>query len=205
MFDPLNLASDDSERTSKLREAEIKHARLAMVSFLGYAVQVGAAALTAKVASMQAATDCCCLGTGVPHASAIMVAAEVATHVCDPSRPCPRLPLHRPGTPARALWARCRSSPTASKQLFEPDDVGAALAPAQRPPAEEAGPVPSTSSLAALPGQSQSVTSRAAAAGAAPDGATPAPSTPTPPEKKQPFHAARPCRPPMSCIGLSCC
>lgn len=43
MFDPLNLASDDSERTSKLREAEIKHARLAMVSFLGYAVQVGAA------------------------------------------------------------------------------------------------------------------------------------------------------------------
>ncbi len=43
VFDPLNLASDDSERTSKLREAEIKHARLAMVSFLGYAVQVGAA------------------------------------------------------------------------------------------------------------------------------------------------------------------
>ncbi|KAL4424179.1 hypothetical protein ABPG75_001480 [Micractinium tetrahymenae] len=39
VFDPLNLASDDSERTSKLREAEIKHARLAMVSFLGYAVQ----------------------------------------------------------------------------------------------------------------------------------------------------------------------
>lgn len=38
-FDPLNLASDDSERTSKLREAEIKHARLAMVSFLGYTVQ----------------------------------------------------------------------------------------------------------------------------------------------------------------------
>lgn len=38
-FDPLNLASDDSERTDKLREAEIKHARLAMVSFLGYTVQ----------------------------------------------------------------------------------------------------------------------------------------------------------------------
>uniref|UniRef100_UPI0027293F4F Chlorophyll a b binding CP29 n=1 Tax=Chlorella ohadii TaxID=2649997 RepID=UPI0027293F4F len=38
-FDPLNLASDDSERTQKLREAEIKHARLAMVSFLGYTVQ----------------------------------------------------------------------------------------------------------------------------------------------------------------------
>lgn len=38
-FDPLKLASDDSERTFKLREAEIKHARLAMVAFLGYAVQ----------------------------------------------------------------------------------------------------------------------------------------------------------------------
>lgn len=38
-FDPLGLASDDSERTQKLREAEIKHARLAMVSFLGYTVQ----------------------------------------------------------------------------------------------------------------------------------------------------------------------
>jgi light-harvesting complex II chlorophyll a/b binding protein 4 len=38
-FDPLRLASDDSERTFKLREAEIKHARLAMVAFLGFAVQ----------------------------------------------------------------------------------------------------------------------------------------------------------------------
>jgi light-harvesting complex II chlorophyll a/b binding protein 4 len=38
-FDPLKLASDDSERTDKLREAEIKHARLAMVGFLGYTVQ----------------------------------------------------------------------------------------------------------------------------------------------------------------------
>ncbi|EFN53512.1 hypothetical protein CHLNCDRAFT_56266 [Chlorella variabilis] len=39
VFDPLSLASDDSERTDKLREAEIKHARLAMVGFLGYTVQ----------------------------------------------------------------------------------------------------------------------------------------------------------------------
>ena len=34
-FDPLQLASDNSARTSKLREAEIKHGRLAMVAFLG--------------------------------------------------------------------------------------------------------------------------------------------------------------------------
>ncbi|KAL4853798.1 Chlorophyll a-b binding protein CP29 [Chlorella vulgaris] len=38
-FDPLKLASDDSARTDNLREAEIKHARLAMVGFLGYTVQ----------------------------------------------------------------------------------------------------------------------------------------------------------------------
>eukprot|EP01026_Neomeris_dumetosa_P042663 TRINITY_DN355_c0_g1_i1.p1 TRINITY_DN355_c0_g1~~TRINITY_DN355_c0_g1_i1.p1 ORF type:complete len:290 (-),score=27.82 TRINITY_DN355_c0_g1_i1:289-1158(-) len=42
IFDPLKLASDDSERAFKLKEAEIKHARLAMVAFLGYAVQAGA-------------------------------------------------------------------------------------------------------------------------------------------------------------------
>lgn len=38
-FDPLALASDNSDRTSKLREAEIKHGRLAMVAFLGFSVQ----------------------------------------------------------------------------------------------------------------------------------------------------------------------
>lgn len=39
-FDPLNLAgTGDAERTFKLRTAEIKHARLAMVGFLGYAAQ----------------------------------------------------------------------------------------------------------------------------------------------------------------------
>eukprot|EP01025_Chloroclados_australasicus_P068397 TRINITY_DN949_c0_g1_i11.p2 TRINITY_DN949_c0_g1~~TRINITY_DN949_c0_g1_i11.p2 ORF type:complete len:316 (-),score=31.79 TRINITY_DN949_c0_g1_i11:232-1062(-) len=42
IFDPLKLASDDSERSFKLKEAEIKHARLAMVAFLGYAAQAGA-------------------------------------------------------------------------------------------------------------------------------------------------------------------
>eukprot|EP01023_Acetabularia_acetabulum_P067101 TRINITY_DN917_c0_g1_i2.p2 TRINITY_DN917_c0_g1~~TRINITY_DN917_c0_g1_i2.p2 ORF type:complete len:287 (-),score=74.02 TRINITY_DN917_c0_g1_i2:212-1072(-) len=41
VFDPLKLASDDSERAFKLKEAEIKHARLAMVAFLGYSVQAG--------------------------------------------------------------------------------------------------------------------------------------------------------------------
>jgi hypothetical protein len=34
-FDPLGLASDNSARTFKLREAEVKHGRLAMVAFLG--------------------------------------------------------------------------------------------------------------------------------------------------------------------------
>lgn len=33
-FDPLQLASDSSDRTQKLREAEIKHGRLAMIAFL---------------------------------------------------------------------------------------------------------------------------------------------------------------------------
>eukprot|EP00177_Eucheuma_denticulatum_P007158 GFKZ01013012.1.p1 GENE.GFKZ01013012.1~~GFKZ01013012.1.p1 ORF type:complete len:286 (+),score=44.62 GFKZ01013012.1:69-926(+) len=37
IFDPLNLA--EGEKGEKLKEAEIKHARLAMVSFLGYGVQ----------------------------------------------------------------------------------------------------------------------------------------------------------------------
>lgn len=40
VFDPLNLASDsDPERAFRLKTAEIKHARLAMVAFLGYGVQ----------------------------------------------------------------------------------------------------------------------------------------------------------------------
>lgn len=40
-FDPLGLASDDkeAEKVRKLKEAEIKHARLAMVAFFGFGVQ----------------------------------------------------------------------------------------------------------------------------------------------------------------------
>lgn len=38
-FDPLNLASGDEEKAFRLKEAEIKHARLAMIGFLGYGVQ----------------------------------------------------------------------------------------------------------------------------------------------------------------------
>merc|ERR1719450_376625 len=41
-FDPLGLATPgmaDTEQVNRLREAEIKHARLAMVAFLGFSVQ----------------------------------------------------------------------------------------------------------------------------------------------------------------------
>lgn len=39
VFDPLRLASEDPERAFKLKEAELKHSRLAMVACLGYLVQ----------------------------------------------------------------------------------------------------------------------------------------------------------------------
>ncbi len=38
-FDPLNLAGGDEAKAFSLKEAEIKHGRLAMVACLGYAVQ----------------------------------------------------------------------------------------------------------------------------------------------------------------------
>ena len=34
-FDPLNFATGDDERVFRLKEAEIKHCRLAMIAFLG--------------------------------------------------------------------------------------------------------------------------------------------------------------------------
>lgn len=39
VFDPLKLASGDAERSFKLKTAEIKHGRLAMVAFLGECYQ----------------------------------------------------------------------------------------------------------------------------------------------------------------------
>jgi len=38
-FDPLGLASGDPDKVDKLKEAEIKHARLAMVAFFGFGTQ----------------------------------------------------------------------------------------------------------------------------------------------------------------------
>ena len=38
-FDPLGFASNDEEQTNRLKEAEIKHGRLAMVAFFGYGTQ----------------------------------------------------------------------------------------------------------------------------------------------------------------------
>merc|ERR1719252_170812 len=39
IFDPLDLAGGDDEKARNLKEAEIKHARLAMVAFFGFGTQ----------------------------------------------------------------------------------------------------------------------------------------------------------------------
>jgi len=40
IFDPLSLASNENaEKAFRLKDAELKHCRLAMVAFLGYSVQ----------------------------------------------------------------------------------------------------------------------------------------------------------------------
>jgi len=41
VFDPLKLASESDEKTFALREAELKHGRLAMLACLGFALQAG--------------------------------------------------------------------------------------------------------------------------------------------------------------------
>jgi len=40
-FDPLKLASEGDDQAFRLRTAEIKHSRLAMVAFFGFGVQAG--------------------------------------------------------------------------------------------------------------------------------------------------------------------
>lgn len=56
VFDPLGLASGDAEKTFALREAELKHGRLAMVACLGFAVQAAAKG-TGALGSLKAFAD----------------------------------------------------------------------------------------------------------------------------------------------------
>ena len=56
VFDPLGLASGDADKTFALREAELKHGRLAMVACLGFAVQAAAKG-TGALGSLKAFAD----------------------------------------------------------------------------------------------------------------------------------------------------
>jgi light-harvesting complex II chlorophyll a/b binding protein 4 len=49
-FDPLGLTQKDEETTFRLKEAELKHGRLAMLAFLGFAVAAGRTGLGATMA-----------------------------------------------------------------------------------------------------------------------------------------------------------
>jgi len=52
-FDPLNFASDeDPEQAFRLKEAEIKHSRLAMVAMFGFAVQAGFSGSTSPISNL---------------------------------------------------------------------------------------------------------------------------------------------------------
>lgn len=49
-FDPLGLAAKDEATTFRLKEAELKHGRLAMIAFLGFAIAAGKTGLGATMA-----------------------------------------------------------------------------------------------------------------------------------------------------------
>lgn len=78
-FDPLGLASDDSQRTKNLREAEIKHGRLAMVAFAGQP-------LPHHHIPSERLADCHCVTASSCHAVCKFALVSVLIH--NPYLPC---------------------------------------------------------------------------------------------------------------------